>query len=191
MLPSRSAFQPQAHALQHGRVLLQRRQIFVVDDRGRHVPGRIDGDELHRLRQQRRRLVARLAGDDAGGPDRRAVLHHLEREVRDVEDHIGVAERRRAELARQPAPALHVDDHVVDLAVALRAVDRLDGPRRRARRSALRSALRLELAHGGGDLRVVLGVVGVFGDAELRAQLRHARIFRRDRRLLLGVRLEC
>ena len=46
----------------------------------------------------------------------------------------------------------------------------------------------LEFAHGFGDLGVVFGVVRVFGDAELGAQLRHARIFRRDRRLLLGAR---
>ena len=45
----------------------------------------------------------------------------------------------------------------------------------------------LELAHGLGDLGVVMGVVGVLGDAELGAQLRHARIFHRDARLLLAV----
>ena len=48
------ALQLETHALQHGRILLQGRQIFVVDDRRRHVPGRVDGDELHRLRQKRR-----------------------------------------------------------------------------------------------------------------------------------------
>jgi hypothetical protein len=31
-----------------------------------------------------------------------------------------------------------------------------------------------------------MGVIGVLGDAELGAQLRHARVFRCDRRLLLG-----
>ena len=120
----------------------------------------------------------------------RAVLHHLEREVGDVEDHVGIAERRRAELARQPAPALHVDDHGVDLAVALRAVDRLDGPVVE-HAGRLEVGAFLELAHRRGDLGVVFGVVGVLGDAELGAQLRHARIFRRDRRLLLGGGLEC
>ena len=134
MLPSRVAVELQAHALQHGRILLQRRQIFAVDDRRRHVPGRIDRDELHGLGQQRRGMNAGLAGHDLGGPDLRAVLHHLERIIGDVENDIGVADRGRAEVARQPAPALHVDDHGVDLLVALRAVDGLDGACRRARR---------------------------------------------------------
>ena len=46
----------------------------------------------------------------------------------------------------------------------------------------------LEFAHGLGDLGVVMGVVGVLGDAELGAQLRHARIFHHDRGLLLAAR---
>ena len=36
-------------------ILRQRRQVFVLHDRRRHVPGRVDGDELHRLGEQRRR----------------------------------------------------------------------------------------------------------------------------------------
>ena len=120
----------------------------------------------------------------------RTVLHHLQRIVGDVEDDIGVADRRRAELARQPAPTLHVDDHRVDLPVALRAVDRLDGAVVQ-HAGGLELGAFLEFAHGVGDLGVVMGVVGVFGDAELCAQLRHARIFRRNRRLLLGAGPEC
>ncbi len=177
----------EAHALKHGRVLLQRRQVFVVDDRRRHVPGRIDRDVLHRLREQRGRMRARLAGDDAGGPDLLAALHHLERVVGNVEDDIGIAQRRRAEVARQPAPALHVDHHRVDLLVALGGVERLDRPVvEDAGRLHLGAAL--EFAHGFGDRRVVAGVAGVLGKAELGAQLRHARIFDDDFRVLLARR---
>ena len=46
-----------------------------------------------------------LAGDDTRGPDLGAALHHLQRIVRDIEDHIGLAELRFAEVARQPAPS--------------------------------------------------------------------------------------
>ena len=51
----------------------------------------------------------------------------------------------------------------------------------------------LTVPHGGGDLCVVLGIVGVVVNAELGAQLRHACIFRHDRALLLGCGLvgEC
>jgi hypothetical protein len=45
----------------------------------------------------------------------------------------------------------------------------------------------LEFAHGGSDLGVVLRAVRMFGDAELGAQLRHARVFRHDLTLLLAV----
>ncbi len=65
--------QLQAHALEHRRVLLQRRQILVVDDRGRHVPCRVDRDVLHRLGQFRCRL-GRQACDDARLPDQLVVL---------------------------------------------------------------------------------------------------------------------
>ena len=138
-------------------------------------------------RQQRRGMDAGLSGDHLGGPDLRAVLHHLERIVGDVENDIGVADRGRAELARQPAPAFHVDDHGVDLAVALRAVDGPDGPVVE-HAGGLEVGAFLEFAHGLGDLGIVMGVVGVLGDAELGAQLRHARIFHLDRGLLLAAR---
>ena len=44
----------------------------------------------------------------------------------------------------------------------------------------LSSAAGLELAHGLGDFGVVMGIIGVFGDAELGAQLRHAVILDLD-----------
>ena len=65
----------QPHPLERRRVSLQPGQIFIVDDRGRHVPGRIDGDELHRLTEQRRRHVL-LADYDSGAPDLGAVVCH-------------------------------------------------------------------------------------------------------------------
>ena len=131
-------------------------------------------------------MDARLSGHDPGGPDLRAVLHHLQRVVGDVEDDIGVAERRHAEVTRQPAPALHVHEHGVDLLVALRAVDRGDGAV--VEHAGGRNiGVLLEAAHGLGDLGVVVGVVGVFGDAELGAKLRHARVFHHDFRLLLAL----
>src|SRR5512139_1256322 len=63
----------QADAIECLRVRLQRRQIFVLDDRGRHIPGRIDGDELHISAHHRRRL-ARLPGYDLGVPVRLAIV---------------------------------------------------------------------------------------------------------------------
>ena len=116
-------------------ILRQRRQIFIVHDRGRHVPGRIDRDVFHGLAQQRR-LHAGLADHDPGGPDLGAVVHHLEREVRLVDEHMGVAE-----IARIPAPALHVGDDGVDLLVVA-------GSRSGARLAAQLRERRLELAIG-------------------------------------------
>src|SRR5262249_3458613 len=73
-----------------------------------------------RLAEQRRRHV-RLADDDAGGPDLGAVVHHLEREVRQVDHDVSLAE-----VARIPAPALHIGDDEVDRLVARRTVELLD-----------------------------------------------------------------
>ena len=44
------------------------------------------------------------------------IAHDLERVVRDVDHHVGLAE-----IARQPAPALHVGDDALDLLGRLRA----------------------------------------------------------------------
>ena len=84
------AFKLQSHALQHGGILLQSRQILIVNDRWGHVPCRIDRDELHGLGQKRRRVNSGLPGDHLGGPDLRPVLHHLERIIGDVENDIGI-----------------------------------------------------------------------------------------------------
>ena len=103
----------QPHAGEYGGILCQRRQILVMHDRRRHVPGRVDGDEFHRLAQQRRRHAG-LADDDAGGPHLRAVMHHPEREVRLIDDHV-----RGAKVARIPPPALHVGEDRLDLPRAI------------------------------------------------------------------------
>ena len=132
-------------------------------------------------------MVARLSGHHPGGPDRRTALHHPQRIVGYVENDIGVVERRRAELARQPAPALHVDDHGIDGAIVFRTVDRLDGALVEHAGWFQIGAV-LELAHRFGNLGIVTGVVGILGDAELGAQLRHARIFHHDLGLLLAAR---
>ena len=144
----------QPDALHRLRVLLQRRQVFVLDDRRRHVPGRIDGDELHLCAEQRRRL-ARLADHDLGLPDQLAVVHDAQRVVRDVDHHVGLAE-----VARHPAPALHVGDDDVDGLLALRAVD---GVERRLRELAvgLDAVLLLELGDRVGQRLVVVGVAVV------------------------------
>ena len=165
--PSGILHQVEAHPLEHGRILLQRGQVFVVDDRRRHVPGRVDGDVLHRLRQERRRRAG-LADHDARRPDRRVVVVDAQREVRDVQHHMGLAE-----IARHPAPALHVghDDDVVALvALAVEGVDRL--LRQPAgRRQAL---LLLELRDRVGERLVVEQIVAHRRQAEPLAQQRHA-----------------
>ena len=171
--------QLQAHALQHRRILLQRRQILAVDDRWRHVPGRVDGHILHRLGEQRGRLVD-FADHDARGPDLGTVVHHLEREVRQIDHDMGVAE-----IARVPAPALHVGHDHVDRLVARRAVELLD--RLRIDIAGDRQLVgALEFLHRFRELGVVFEVGGIAGEAELLAQQRDARIFHRR----LGIELE-
>src|SRR3954453_12920190 len=101
-------------------------------------------------------MDAGLSGDYLGSPDLRTVLHHLERTVGDVENDVSVADRRRAKLARQPAPAFHVDDNRVDLAVAFRAVDRPDGPLVQ-NAGGLQVGAGLEFAHGLRDPGIVMG----------------------------------
>src|SRR3569623_67188 len=165
----------QAHALKHGGVLLQRRQVLIVDDRWRHIPCWIDGDVLHRLRQERRGMRARLAGDDARGPDRRAVVHDAQRVVGNVEDDISIAECGSAEIARRPAPALHVDALDVDLAVVLRPVQRSNCLLVETA-GGLDVVRALELANGGGDGRVIVRVARILGEPQLITQRRRTTI---------------
>ena len=166
----------QADAVERLRILLQRRQIFVLDDRRRHVPGRIDGDELH-LRRGHRRRLGRLAGDDLGLPVQTALVEQAQRVVGHVDDDIVVVVV--AELARQPAPALHVDDD---------GVDRIGG-RALGFRFAPLSARTVCGAGIAVDVEILLGlerlhrfdhsvvierVVLVAGDVEALAQRDHA-----------------
>ena len=99
------------------------RQELVVDDRLRHVPGRIERDELHRLGEQRR-LMPRLADHGAGLPDLLAVVINADEKIRDVELDVCLAE-----VTRHPAPAFHGGENGVELFDAARAVDRFDGRR--------------------------------------------------------------
>ena len=109
----------------------------------------------------------------------RAVLHHLQREVGDVEDDIGVAERaapswRGSQRQRSMLTStVSICRSRFGLLMALTV-------RSSSTPVGLELGAFLEFAHGLGDLGVVMGVVGILGDAELGAQLRHARIFRRD-----------
>ena len=113
----RPALHLETHARENLRIAGVNRQQFILDDRLRHVPRRIDDDIVHR-RGQKRRLRLRLAGDDLGAPDDLVVAHDLERVVGNVEHHIGLAE-----IARQPAPAFHRSGDGVGLLRGGRTVD--------------------------------------------------------------------
>ena len=91
-------------AAERGGVGLDRRQHLLQRDRGRHVPGRVDDDVLDLVGEDRR-LIGRLADDDAGGVDDLAVLVDVEGEIRNVDPDV-----EAAEIARHPAPALHVGE---------------------------------------------------------------------------------
>ena len=132
-------------------------------------------------------MNSRFAGDHPGIPDLRAVVHHLERVVGDVENDVGITERGRAELARQPAPAFHIDDHGIDLAVALRAVERPDGAIVQ-NAGGFEFGSFLEFTDRLRDPGVVMGAVGIFRNAELGPHLRHTRIFYRGHTLFLAAR---
>src|SRR5215831_15617063 len=88
-------------------IRLQGRQVFLLDDRRWHIPGRIDRDELHFGTEHRRRQI-RFADHDFRVPVDLVVIVERERVIRDVDDNM-----RIAQVARCPAPALHIhDDHV-------------------------------------------------------------------------------
>ena len=79
---------------------------------------------------------------------------------------------RLAEVARQPAPALHGGEDGVELLGAARRVDRLDG-RGVQLAGDLDAVGLLELADRHGDRGVVVGV-GFGGETKALAQQRHA-----------------
>ena len=88
----------------------------MIDNRRRHVPSRIDGDEFHIRRHDRRRHF-RLADHDPGHPHQFVVVHHPQCEVGQINDDISVGK-----LVRHPAPALHIGEDDVDRLVGLLAV---------------------------------------------------------------------
>ena len=120
----------EAHARQHGRILLQRRQIFVVHDRRRHVPGRVDGDVLHRLGQQRRRACPACRPRPGWSRAAAPFLHHPQREVRDVDHRHSALPRSRGYQRQRSMLAMMMS---ICWLVA-RAVELLDGPGGRAAR---------------------------------------------------------
>src|SRR4029077_788871 len=67
---------------------------------------------------------AGVSDHNSGCPNLCAVVHHLERKIGLVDDHIS-----NAEVARVPAPAFHVRDDQIDLLVPDRPIELLDGPR--------------------------------------------------------------
>ena len=171
----------QSDPRQRARIARQRRQIFVADDRRRHVPGRIDRDVFHRLGQQRRGVVAGLADDDLGRPHRLAVLHHLQRVVGDVDHHIG-----RADVVRHPAPAFHVGDDGVGARRSSACYPVRLAP---CAMIALLRCLWLASATFGSDLGLRLGAPAAADRGELGLQrlvLRRARIERVERGADIG-----
>ena len=165
---------PQAHAREHGRVLRQRRQIFVAHDRRRYVPGRIDRDELHRLGDLRRRGRG-LADNDTGLPDLLAVVHHAQHVVRNVERDVSVTE-----IARRPAPALHIRDDGLDHVGAARrgnGVEAADGgvPDDAV---GVHAVLLLVRLHRGSEGLVIAQAGLVACHLEPLAEQRDARVFR-------------
>ena len=106
----------EAHAREDVGVAAVARHQLILDDRLRHVPGRVDQHVVHRRAEQRRRRL-RLAGDDLGVPLLLVVVYDPEREIRNIDHHIGAAE-----VTRQPAPALHIGEHPINLLAARRSV---------------------------------------------------------------------
>ena len=94
-----------------------------------------------------------------------AVLHHPQRVVRDVQHDVGIAE-----IARQPAPALHIGDDGVDHIGAARrrrhAIEAAQrAPGRSGRPGLIRSRLLVVLDRGGE--RIVVAQVGLVALATL------------------------
>ena len=155
------------------RVAAHGRQHFLHRDRGRHVPARIDDNRFHRVGEDRG-LVGDLADHGAGGVDDLAVLDDADAVFRDVRDDVELAE-----VARHPAPALHVGDDLGRVRFA-GAVD--EGDRGVAGDAVGRQTLvGLEALHRLGERLVVdLGRLARGGQVEAGAQQRHARIGEAD-----------
>ena len=159
----------QAHARKRARVARLCRQIFIMHDGGRHVPDRIDSDRIHRLAQERGGL-SRLTDHNPGSPDPSPFVHHLEREVRQIDQHM-----RLAQVTRIPAPAFHVGDDGFDLTI-------MGGSVKLPNRSQIQVARRGQAVRSLEffDRFRELGVVAQIGSLALEpkplAQLRHARV---------------
>src|SRR5262245_61957205 len=102
-MPSKNGGIPAA-AEESAAALSEIRSDFLHLDRVGDVPIGIEYDLLHLVGDYRRLLVG-LAGDDPRGVYGLAVLDHAQHELGNVDGHV-----KLAEVMRQPAPALHVDE---------------------------------------------------------------------------------
>src|ERR1700736_1208695 len=99
-------------------------------------------------------MDAGFADHDTRLPDRGAVIVDVQRVVRNVQD-----DMRLAEIARYPAPAFHVGDDDLVVALLALAVERIDG-RVGELAAGLEALVLLELGNRVGERLVVEGVVG-------------------------------
>ncbi len=118
--------------------------------------------------------VAGLSDHDLGVPDRRALVVDAQREVRNVQDHM-----RLAEVARHPAPALHVGHDDLVVALLALAVERIE--RRVGELAVRRQALALLIGRDRVGERLVVEQIVLHGiEAEPHAQDRHALVLHQD-----------
>ncbi|MEE7470041.1 hypothetical protein MOF8_26965 [Methylobacterium oryzae] len=157
-----------------------------LQDRGRDVPGRVDDRVFHRAREQGRarfRLAdddPRLVAHDAAPIGAEAVFRHVDQDV------------IRAQVARQPAPPLHVDD---EFGLPAGRARRAAGIRQSQHRLDVQDAVArepaaaLELRHRVRDDRIVLlRLTGAFVhrggrtalEVEMRPQQRDAGVAHTD-----------
>ena len=90
-------------------ILLDLRQDLLLHDVLRDVPVRAEHHRRHAIRQSTGVGLVLLAGDDLHVEHALAVLDRVEAERRDVDEQVA-----RAEIVRQPAPALHVHHDLFD-----------------------------------------------------------------------------
>ena len=90
-----------------------RHEVLPHDGR-RHGPFRVEHDGLH-VGGENRGRVSQQADDDLVGVNDLPVFHHVEHVLRDVVLNVDLAE-----ILRHPPPALHVDDDLLDVALARR-----------------------------------------------------------------------